>query len=213
MMSGYFTMLERELAASAGRRRRRHRGGRAALLAAALLMLAGVPALAVTGVLSGDDARDPADKLLHEEPIARGATPEGARWELLASEDERGFCFGVLTPTEDPREIAPAAGVTCGQRRPGALTVQIIYRGGSRHTRPSPPQTLVLGTAPEAAATVEASVRGERLAVRTIDDDRGIKGRFYVIEVPPRLHRRWQVSRRQVRALDAGGRVIARAAG
>ena len=208
-MTGYFERLERELAAAAERTpQTRRRGMRVALLAAAVLVVAGVPAAAV---LNRDDdrGREDADRLLHTEPIATGTTPRGTRWELLASDDERGFCFGTTMPRDDPEELAPAAGVTCGEHEAGELTIHVSSTIPARDSRDRRRHSLASGTAPDEAVSVTITRGDGKISVRTLDDSKGIKGRFYVAEIPLR----WQRGRRHVVALDAHGEVVARAGG
>jgi hypothetical protein len=208
-MSGYFVRLEAELVEAAARERpkRRGRGRRVALLAAAALVLAGVPAAAVRD--RGRVAGQAEQRLLRSDPIATGATANGARWELLASDGERGFCFGIAMPSGDPRELAPGAGVTCGEHEPGELTIHVSSSGAGLHTRGRPRHSLASGTAPDAAVGVTIAHGGRSLHARTFDDRRGIEGRFYVAGIPLS----WQRGRRHVEAIDANGRVIARAGG
>jgi hypothetical protein len=209
-MTDYFRQLGDELSAAAERTRpRRRRGRRVALLAAAALVVAGVPAAAV---LDSDEDRGPdeADRLLHTDPILTGTTPRGLRWELQASEDEKGrFCFGTTMPTDDPEELAPAAGVGCGDHEPGELTIHVNSTQPGRHSRDRRRHSLASGTAPDEAASVTITHADGRISVKTLDDPKGIEGRFYVAEIPLR----WQRGRRHVVARDAQGKVVARAGG
>jgi hypothetical protein len=209
-MSDYFKLLEAELSRVAAPGTRRRRPARRVLaIAAAVALLAGVPAAAVTGgALSGKkhDARE-VSRFLHQKPIAEGTASNGARWQLLASEGDKGFCFGILMPSRDPGELAPGGGVGCGDRRPGVLFVSSASGGPGKHYGPR--HSLALGTAPDAAVAVEISVGKGKLTVPTFDDPKGIRGRFYVTGIPTR----WLRPRKHVRALDANGRVIARAGG
>lgn len=208
-MTGYFAQLERELAAAAGRQPVRRRARRVVLLAAAALVLAGVPAAAVTGVVGIDRDRDDADRLFDREPVAEGVTPKGARWQLLASHESGRFCVGIALPSGDPDQLSPGGGVTCDHREPGELTIYAAYSQPGILSRGRPRHSVVAGTAPDAAVTVEISAGGAKLTTRTFDDADGIEGRFYATGVPLR----WQRMRRHVRAYDARGKVVARAGG
>jgi hypothetical protein len=209
-MSTYFAELERELTTAAGQASPRRRPGRrVVLLAAAALVAAGVPAAAVTGVFKRDRGRDEVSRLFHVPPIGEGVTPRGARWQLLAYQDGKRFCFGIAHPSNDPRAGQPGGGGGCDDHPPGVLTVYASSSSPGRYSPPGPRHSLASGTAPDAAVTVELSVGSGRISVRTFDDPKGIKGRFYVAEIPFR----WQRQRRHARAFDARGRVIARAGG
>lgn len=208
-MSDYFVLLERELTRAAGRAGgRRHRGRRAGLLAAAVLIGAGVPAAAVTGVFRDDPARE-VNRVFHEPPVAEGTTPNGARWQLLAYERDGRFCFGIALPTGDPDELQPGGGAGCDEHPPGTLTVSAASSVPGRFSKGRPRHSLVYGTAPDAAVSVRLRADGGSVTVRTVDDRKGIAGRFYAVGVPLR----WQRQRRHAEALDARGEVIARAGG
>jgi hypothetical protein len=207
-MSGYFAALERELVSAAGRRGPRRRRGRGTvLLAAALLAAAGGTAAAVTGTFDRRDEVREIGRLFRSAPIAEGTTSNGARWQLLASDAGGRFCFGIAMPSADPQMLRPGGGATCGRREPGILTIEAASGGPGR--RYGPRHSLALGTAPDAAVSVEITVGKGKLTVPTFDDPKGIEGRFYVTGIPLR----WQRQRRHVRAFDASGNVIARAGG
>ena len=198
-MSGYFTELERELTRAAARvepRPRRSRARRIVLIAAAGLVLAGVPAVAVTGVL--EKKRDRVPHLGARAAIAEGQERHGRRWQLRAAQTSAGFCFGLFVYSGEPDELAPGGGLSCGELKPGRLSVGAGYGGRS------PEYALVYGPAPDEAASVLVRAGGATIVARTIDDHAGLAGRFYVVDVP----RRALPGRVTVTAHDRDGRTI-----
>lgn len=183
-MTGYFTNLERELVAAAdrqpdgsqvqstaaSRRRLRGRPGRIAAVAVVLVAVAGGPAVAISGVLGSEP--DGLTRLSERRVIAQGATPTRGPWELLASQSDVGFCFGI--------KIGTSVSEGCGGGSPGSLTVATLS-GGS-----IPVEGLAFGMAPDAADRVVVEARGVAVTVQTIDDSAGLDGRFYVAELPVR---------------------------
>lgn len=191
-MNGYFAALEQELIAAAERlrtapdlsgetARRRRRGGRRMRLAAAtlgLVVIAGVPAAAVTGVFRPHREADGLVRLTKRVTIAGGTTPDGRHWELLSSQSDLGFCFGIRLPIGVPGDDGTYVGEGCGKPPPGSFTISTVSGGSLRQNG------LAYGMAPDGATRVRVKARGIEVTVETVDDRIGLDGRFYVAELP-----------------------------
>lgn len=213
-MTGYFAGLERELIAAAERLRnvpdastgspRRRRGRRRMRLAAAtlgLVVIAGVPAAAVTGVFRPHREADGLVRLTKRVTIAEGTTLDGRHWELLASQSDLGFCFGIRLPVGVRGDDGTYVGEGCGGAAPGSLTVATASGGSLRQNG------LAYGMAPDGATRVRVRARGLGVAVKTVDDDISLDGRFYVAELP--THKSFGPT--TVVALDGDGVVLGEA--
>ncbi|HEX8205534.1 MAG TPA: hypothetical protein VF587_05695 [Solirubrobacteraceae bacterium] len=172
--------LDEELARVAreaeGRRRRspaRPLRGRAALLAGlAALLLAGAATAAVTGVFE----REP-DGLVgatDKGVVGAGRTERGTEWQLMHAQEGGSFCLALRVLTEG--EPAPGTHATCGGMTPGTP--------GAAIGAGAVDETLLFGTVPDEASAVEISADGAPAVAAVVDDDSGITGKFFVIELP-----------------------------
>lgn len=209
-MTGYFAELERELCDAAERQlgqtpsrkraaiARRIGGRRLRIVAMSLLLVAvaGVPAAAVTGVFGPHAEPDGLVRLTERRVIAEGTTPDRGRWQLTASQSDRGFCFGITLPTQySPGGSGTTQSEGCGGTLPGTLSIATSSGG----TRPS--NALAFGMTPDDAVRVRVQARGVTLTVKTVDDNAGLNGRFYVAELPIRR----SIGPTTVTALDSQG--------
>ena len=198
-MSGYFAELERELVRAAARvpRARRSRRG-VALLAAALIAAAGVPAAAaIREAFRPHRDIDGVLRLTERRTIAQGSDSDGHEWRLLGSQSSAGFCLAMAMPSGDPDELAPGLGESCGEEKLGTFSLGLSSTSGRR-------AGLVHGVTPDEAERVEVRAGRVTVTVRTIDDSMGLKGRFYVAELPVRLLR----GHMRAIALDSDGRRV-----
>jgi hypothetical protein len=215
-MSNYFIDLERELVAAAereptperstsaqplARKRRARRPRRLALIAIGALILAAVPATAVTGVFRAHREPDGLVRLSERRVIAEGSTPDRGHWQLLGSQSDAGFCLGIRLPVD---VNIPSAGTSvsegCGGPPPGSLDVASLSGGSVPHN------ALVYGMTPDDAAQVRITTEHDiTTTTRTIDDNAGIEGRFFVAELPVRT----ALGPATIQALDANGKVLA----
>jgi hypothetical protein len=211
-MTGYFAELERELLAAAERQRAetrspesattsrafRSRRIRVVAVALSLLVVAGVPAAAVTGVFRPHREPDGLVRLTERRAIAEGTTPDGRHWELLASQSDAGFCFGIKLPVSLSPDEGTSVREGCGGSSPGSLKVATTSGGSLRQNG------VAFGMAPEEAVAVRVEARGAAVTVDTVDDNAGLDGRFYVAELPIRT----SLGPTSVVALDHNGAVI-----
>lgn len=165
---------------------------RPALLALALVTGLGVPAVAVTGVFDSYTEPDGLVRLSEPRVVLDGTTRTYGRWELVASDSDRGPCLGMRVAT------SPNTGESCGRRSLGTLSVTVVHDPGVE-------TALVYGSAPDAARQIEltAGHSGAR-KVPALDDRAGLEGRFYVAEVPASAAR----SGVTVTASDDGERTV-----
>lgn len=219
-MTDYFDHLEHELFAAAERKRdrldtsppetiKRPRGRRTAAAAIALTLLAGGTAAAVTGVFRPHRKADGLVRLSERRTVAEGTTSDGRRWQLTASQSGAGFCFGLRLPNPVPPGSDPGAYGTndsegCGGKQPGTLTLATSSGG----TEPAASNALAFGTAPERARRVRVEARGISKTTATIEDDAGLDGRVYFVELPTRK----ALGPTTIVALDARGQEIGRTA-
>jgi hypothetical protein len=206
-MTDYFTRLERELVAAVqrtsataapARRARTRRRRRVVVTLAAALALIGVPAgAAVTGVFTPKREGDGLVRLSERKVIATGTISRG-RWTLLTSRSDVGFCLGMRLPPELPG-MSSTVGEGCGGAEPGTLTVASSSGGSARN------RAVVWGMTPDDAARVAVRTDGaEPVTANTIEDQAGLAGRFYVVELPVRTG----LGPTTVTALDASGQRI-----
>lgn len=210
-MSRYFSQLERQLVAAArrdsapgadkeptARPKRRWKPGRTALLAAALVVFAGVPAAAVTGVFRPHREPDGLVRLSERQVAAQGTASDGRHWELLVSRSDVGFCLGLRAPEWPGGPVSTGEG--CGGREPGSLSV------GTKSGGTIPQNAWVHGMTPDGAQSVRVQTEDDiTVTVKTIDDDFGLKGRFYFAELPVQTG----LGPTTIQALDADGHVVA----
>lgn len=210
-MSGYFSELERQLVAAArrdaatdaarqptARRTRRWKPGRTGLLAAALLVLAGFPAAAVTGVFTPHREPDGLVRLSERQVAAEGTASDGRHWQLLVSRSDVGLCLALRAPTVTGGPVSTGEG--CGGVEPGALSVATNSGGSIRQN------AWVHGMTPDAARAVRVQTDDDiTVTVKTVDDDLGLKGRFFFAELPVHTG----LGPTTIQALDADGHVIA----
>ena len=217
-MTDYFDHLEGELLGAAERERDRRapspsdatvrrRGRRTAVAAIALTLLAGGTAAAVTGVFRPHREADGLLRLSERRTVAEGTTSDGRRWQLTASQSGAGFCFGLRLPNPVPPGVEPGAYGTsdsegCGGKQPGTLTLATSSGG----TGPAADNALAFGTAPERAARVRVEARGISRTAGTVEDDAGLDGRVYLVELATRK----VLGPTTVVALDARGQEIGR---
>ena len=183
------------------RRFRPARPGRLPALAAALALLTAAGATtAATGVFTPEREPDGLVRLAPKVVVAQGTTTDGRTWELTTSRSDVGFCFGLRSQPFPGASGSPSTSEGCGSKEPGALTLATSSGGTIRQN------ALVFGTAPADARqiTVRAGPDVER-TVAAVDDSLGVKGRFYLAELP--VHRLDAVT---VEARDARGRTVAR---
>jgi hypothetical protein len=211
-MTGYFAELEQELLAAAERQRNEARSPQPAstsrrfgarrlrvmTVALALVVVAGVPAAAVTGVFRPHREPDGLVRLAERRVIAEGTTPDRGHWQLLASQSDVGFCFGIRMPTGIPGDDGTTVSEGCGVAQPGSLKVATASGGSLRQNG------LAFGMAPDQAARARVEGRGVTVTVETLDDNVGLDGRFYVAELPVRT----SLGPTIVIALDNDGAVI-----
>jgi hypothetical protein len=146
----------------------RLRRPRAVLVGAIVLALAAGAVAAVvetTEDTAGLDAQD-------EAAIAEGTTSARTPWRLSTGNEDESLCVSLRVSSDS----GPAASVVCGMRA-GAL-------GAGLSTDPASAATLVFGTAPDEARSGAVTTDGASDGFSTIDDERGIAGRFYVAEAP-----------------------------
>lgn len=212
----YFDRLERELLGAAERERDRRapsppdatvrrRGRRTAVAAIALTLLAGGTAAAVTGVFRPHREADGLLRLSERRIVAEGTTSDGRRWQLTASKSGAGFCFGLRLPYPVPPGVDPGAYATsdsegCGGKEPGTLTLATSSGGEG----PLVSTALAFGTAPDQATRVRVEARGISRTAATVEDDAGLDGRVYLVELPTRR----ALGPTTVVALDARGQEI-----
>lgn len=210
-MTDYFANLERELVEAARRQRgsarspqrapavRHRRSGRRTVVAAlGLTLLAGGSAAAVAGVFRPDLEPDGLVRLSERRTLAEGTTPDGRRWELTGSQSDAGFCLGLRLSNQLPGVPGTSDSEGCGGKPAGSLTVGTSSGGDSAKNG------IAFGTAPDRAVRVRAQARGISVTVDTIDDNAGLDGRVYLVELPIRR----ALGPTTVNALDADGQKI-----
>jgi len=213
-MTDYFSALESELFEAAERQRddartasgaagqsKRHLRPRVIGLALGLTLLAGVPAAAVTGVFRPHREPDGLVRLTERRVVADGSLRDGRRWQLLASQSGYGFCFGIRLPNPGPPglgDLGASVSEGCGGKTPGELTVATSSGGTFAKN------AVAFGLAPDAATHVRVEAQGVTATVATVDDNIGLPGRLYVIDLPTRKALRSTTAI----ALDAQGKEV-----
>lgn len=158
--------------------RRRHwparalRGRTAALASVAVLLLAGAATAAVTGVFDGepDGLVGATDKGV----VAAGQTERGTSWQLMSAKEGDSFCLALRV--KSAAAPGPATHKNCGGMTPGTLGAATGSSGGD--------ETLLFGTVPDEASAVTISAGGARPVADVVDDESGLAGKFFVVELP-----------------------------
>ena len=196
--------LERVALEREGRRqpRRAWRVRPVALAAVFAALTAAGATAAVTGVFEPEREPDGLVRLAPKEVVAQGTATDGRSWQITASMSDVGFCFGLRRQPFPGASGTPSTSEGCGGPGPGTLTLATSSGGTIKQN------ALVFGTAPDRASqiTVRAGSNVER-TVPAVDDELGVKGRFYLAELP--IHRLGDVT---VIARDSRGVVVAREA-
>ena len=159
--------LEAEIARVArehvGRRRSRRK---LVAIAAALTLCAGGAATAT--VLDRDEPLvrifDARDKQL----VLSGTDSRGKGWKVVTGRNEDAFCMTMIND-------AASSSAQCGGITPGTLEATL---GGSG-------VGFAYGTLPDEAAEVVLTGGGESRSAVVADDEHGVPGRFFAVEIPP----------------------------
>lgn len=212
-MSSYFDALQHQLVDAAARdnarqadrgpraRRRRSRTLAIGLAVTAVLVPAAGAVATISGVFTPHREPDGLVRLSERQVVAAGRLADRGPWQLVLSRSDVGWCFG-LRIAQIPGE-PPSVGEGCGGAVPGSLHVA-TQSGGSFHLK-----ALAFGIAPSQARRIEVRTAGGVMATTdALDDDKGVPGRFYLVELPVRT----TLGAITVTARDADGRAIARTA-
>lgn len=148
------------------------RGRTAALAGVAVLLLAGAATAAVTGVF--DDEPDGLVGATDKGVVAAGQTERGTSWQLMSAKEGDSFCLALRV--KSAAAAGPATHKNCGGMTPGRLGAATASSGGD--------ETLLFGTVPDEASTVAISAGDARPVADAVDDETGLAGKFFVIELP-----------------------------
>jgi hypothetical protein len=206
-MSEFFGRLEAELRTAAARPPRRLPSVRGAAVAMAVMAALALALLPVLALLSDEERRPaiererPRPTFPNETVVAAGVAPVAGPWQMLTYESERladpetgeeyqpaGLACLGLHLVDPPADYPGGFGGQCGDfpRTPGFSRVQHTVRS----TAGQAGEILVYGRAPERAAKVRLTARGEApIEVAPLEGRDATGGDFYLIAVRPDLEK------------------------